>query len=170
MVERAPTVTPVHGLGRLILRGDAAAVRAAGPAYGVDLPAQACRAAFLPPRAALWLGPDEFLLLLPQAWVAETMATLRAALGELPHALVDVGQRQLGLAVEGTDAATLLNAGCPLDLDLAVFPVGACTRSLLGKAEIVLWRMSAARFHLEVGRSFLPYVREFLAEAARGLP
>jgi sarcosine oxidase subunit gamma len=45
-----------------------------------------------------------------------------------------------------------------------------CTRTLLGKAEIVLWRIGAAAFRLEVWRSFAPYVSAFLAEAARGLP
>jgi len=71
--------------------------------------------------------------------------------------------------VEGADAAALLNAGCPLDLDEAAFPVNACTRTLLGKAEIVLWRMAPERFHVEAGRSFMPYLRAFLREAALGL-
>lgn len=169
MAETAPVIATVGGLGRLLLRGDAAVALAAGTAFGVPIPTQACRAEFQPPRAALWLGPDEFLLLLPEAWMADTTASLGAALASLPHALVDVSHRQLGLVVEGADAAALLNAGCPLDLDEATFPANACTRTLLGKAEIVLWRMAADRFHLEVGRSFLPYVRAFLAEAARGL-
>jgi sarcosine oxidase subunit gamma len=63
----------------------------------------------------------------------------------------------------------LLNAGCPLDLDLAAFPVGMCTRTVLAKAEIVLWRTSAEVFHVEVWRSFASYVTEYLAEAAREL-
>ena len=63
----------------------------------------------------------------------------------------------------------LLNAGCPLDLDLAAFPVGMCTRTVLAKAEIVLWRTSAEVFHVEVWRSFASYVTEYLAEVAREL-
>jgi sarcosine oxidase subunit gamma len=42
-----------------------------------------------------------------------------------------------------------------------------CTRTLLGKADIVLWRTGAAEFHLEVWRSFSDYVLEFLQEAAQ---
>jgi len=161
-------ITPVHGLGRLLLRGDAAVMQAAGAAFGVPIPDQACTTIFQPPRAALWLGPDEFLLLMPEPWVDPAMAEIAAALGDLPHALVDVGQRQLAVSVEGADAAALLNAGCPLDLDEAAFPVNACTRTLLGKAEIVLWRMAPERFHVEAGRSFMPYLRAFLREAALG--
>ncbi len=147
MPETGPVIASVEGLGRLLLRGDAVVAQAAGTAFGIPIPLEACRAEFHPPRAALWLGPDEFLLLLPEPWVADTMAALAAALGAAPHALVDVSQRQRGLVVEGADAATLLNAGCPLDLDLVAFPVNTCTRTLLGKAEVVLWRMAAGRFN-----------------------
>jgi sarcosine oxidase subunit gamma len=162
-------ITPVHGLGRLLLRGDAAAVQTAGAAFGVPIPQKACTAVFHPPRAALWLGPDEFLLLMPEPWVSQAVADIAAALGGLTHVLVDVGQRHLALALEGADAAVLLNAACPLDLDEAVFPVNACTRTLLGKVEILLWRMAPHRFHLETGRSYMPYARALLEEATLGL-
>ena len=60
----------------------------------------------------------------------------------------------------------MLNAGCPLDLDLAEFPVGMCTRTVFAKADIVLWRTRADAFHLEVWRSFAGYVAGLLAEIA----
>jgi sarcosine oxidase subunit gamma len=69
--------------------------------------------------------------------------------------------------VSGPHASAILNAGCPLDLDPAEFPPDMCTRTLLGKAEIVLWRTGGAEFHLEVWRSFSDYVLEFLREAAQ---
>jgi sarcosine oxidase, subunit gamma len=56
-----------------------------------------------------------------------------------------------------------------LDLDLAVFPVNACARTLFGKAEIVLWRCGDHQFRIEVWRSFAQYVADMLAEAAFGL-
>ena len=62
---------------------------------------------------------------------------------------------------------TALNAGVPLDLDLAAFPVGVVARTLLLKAEIVLWRRKAERFHVETGRSFAPYVTAVLEASAR---
>jgi sarcosine oxidase subunit gamma len=41
-----------------------------------------------------------------------------------------------------------------------------CTRTVLAKAEIVLWRTEPNTFHLEVWRSFEAYVRQFLTAAA----
>src|SRR5580658_5837747 len=94
-------------------------------------------------------------------------ATLQPALRSLSHSLVEVSHRQIALEVSGPHATDVLNAGCPLDLDLSAFPVGMCTRTVLTKAEIVLWRTDETVFHVEVWRSFASYVTEFLAEVAR---
>ena len=54
-----------------------------------------------------------------------------------------------------------------LDLHPVAFPVGMCTRTVFGKAEIVLWRTEAEAYHIEVARSFAPYVWACLEEARR---
>jgi len=152
---------------RYILRGgDLVRQAAEGPAR-VGLPAQACRAFTEAGRAALWLGPDEWLLIAPEAESVALAASLEAALAHLPHSLVDVSHRQSACELRGPQATTLLAAGCPLDLDEGAFPVEMCTRTVLAKAEVVLWRRAPQRFRLEVARSFVAYVSQFLAEAAR---
>lgn len=150
---------------RFILRGRPAAIAAAGKVFGFPLPDTACTAMVAGDRAALWLGPDEWLLLAPSEQRDSIEKDFRDALGELPYSLVDVGERQIALIVEGPQAAVLLNCGCPLDFDEV--PVGFCSRTMLGKAEIVLWRLAPERFHIEVWRSFAGYVQLLLAEAGR---
>jgi len=141
---------------------------AAGGALGLTISPTACRAATGPSNlAALWLGPDEQLLLGPER--CDIAAALEPALRALPHSLVDVSHRQTALEASGPHATVLLNAGCPLDLDPSAFPVGMCTRTVLAKAEIVLWRTRQDQFHIEVWRSFADYVSSFLAEVAREL-
>ena len=61
---------------------------------------------------------------------------------------------------------TILSGACPLDLDLSEFPIGMCTRTVLAKADIVLWRTREDAFHLEVWRSFAGYVTGLLREIA----
>lgn len=153
---------------RFVLRGDSAARAAAERALGVPVPPVACRAGAAGQRAALWLGPDEWLLLMPAADAAGEEA-LASALAGLAHSLVDVSHRQIGLILSGPAAISLLVAGCPLDLDAGAFPVGMCTRTMLAKAEVVLWRTGAQEFRLEVWRSFADYITQYLAEAARGI-
>jgi sarcosine oxidase, subunit gamma len=174
MAEPARRHSPIAGPGlcwrtgparsRLALRGelrDIAIVAAAA----LPMAATPCRAVVSGDWAALWLGPDEQLLIGPEAAGPAALATLRGMLLALPHSLVDVSHRQCAIEVAGQHAATLLNTACPLDLDLPQFPVGACTRTVFGKMEIVLWRRGAEQFHLEVWRSFMAYATGLLTQA-----
>ena len=154
---------------RFTLRGLAPVMAAAGAALGLNLSNLACRSDTHSRRSALWMGPDEQLLLTPVTEGGAVATQLREALGALPHSLVDVSHRQLALEVSGPTAQTLLNAGCPLDMHPSAFPIGMCTRTVLGKADIVLWRTGPESFHVEVWRSFADYVARFLSEAAREL-
>jgi sarcosine oxidase subunit gamma len=177
MAERAarrPVVfTATHGLrglppaSRLVFRGNPAAQAAAGAAFGVELPQQSCRAAVGGARTALWLGPDEFLLLAPAEDGPAIEAAFDAALAAVPHSRVDVSHRQVGLQVSGPQAEWLLESHCPLPLNLRDFPVDQCTRTVFAKAEIVLWREAPERFRIEVWRSFAPYVAGLLREVER---
>ena len=40
-----------------------------------------------------------------------------------------------------------------------------CTRTVFGKAEVMLWRTAADTFRIEVARSFAPYVWARLDDA-----
>lgn len=165
-IEARSWLEPLPSMTRLSFRGGPEAVAAASRGFGLELPSTACRAASKGSRAALWLGPDEHLLLAPEAEHESVRQTLLEALGQLPHSLVDIGHRQAAFLVKGTHAEWLLGGGCPLDLDIAAFPVGMCTRTVYMKSEIYLWRKAAEEFHVETWRSFTPYVVNMLADAA----
>lgn len=152
-------ITLVPDLARLSLRGDAIEL---GATFNIELPARPGRTAVTGGRTALWLGPDEWLLLAQPG-------SLDPKIGVGMGAVVDIGHRQVGLIVEGPDAADALATGCPLDLHLTVFAPGTCTRTVFGKAEVVLWRTGAHRFHVEIARSFAAYVHARLTGAAREL-
>jgi sarcosine oxidase, subunit gamma len=155
---------------RFLLRGAEAVRVACGMVFGADFPSQLGPAGEGAGRAALWLGPDEWLLIADRADEAAIGDVLESVLEGTAHSLVDVSHRQIGLIASGPAAARVLNAGCPLDLDLKAFPIGMATRTLFDKVEIVLWRRAEATFHVEVWRSFAPYLAGSLAEAARGAP
>jgi sarcosine oxidase subunit gamma len=157
------TIRRLPRAAHFVFRGAAPEARHAGDILGVPLPAAACRAERNGDRAALWLGPDEWLLAGPAQWQPET--SLIAGLGDAAYSLVSVGHRHVSFALEGPRAADVLNAGCPLDLDAAAFPVGMCTRTILGKVQIILWRTGAQDYTCIVWRSFAPYVLDFLSEA-----
>ena len=151
---------------RLALRGGGDVAGAVAKVFGVAPPTKPMGSAEAGERAALWQGPDEWLLLAEEG-ATDLFSQLETALASVFHALVDVSHRQVGIVLEGAGAARLLAAGCPIDLDLRGFPVGMSTRTLLVKAEIGLWRRGKENFRIEVGRSVAPYVARILSEAAR---
>lgn len=103
------------------------------------------------------LGPDEWLLRTPPEAplaIAEAMAV----------AVTDISERSLCLIVEGPRAAAILETGCPLDLHH--FAVGRATRTIFETVEIILIRESDHCFHVEVWRSFAPWLWTALTTAA----
>jgi len=152
---------------RLVLRGPPQALAAAADALGLPRSETSCRAAHNDVHAALWLGPDERLLIGPADGAAEMTGQLQRALEGLPHSVVEISHAQVGFEVSGSAAPAALNIGCPLDLDPASFPVDMCTRTVFAKAQIVLWRTAPDTFRVETARSFAPYATKILALTAQ---
>jgi sarcosine oxidase subunit gamma len=156
-------------LARLSFRGARAAQDAAGKALGFDLPQQPLTSAESEAFTALWLGPDEWLLLAPEDGSEALQAALVEKVGDMPHALVDISHRQDALVVTGEKAEWLLNSGIPIDLTAGGLPVGTVTRTLFHKAPVMLWRTGDDSFVVEAWGSFMDYVAGLLEEAATEL-
>lgn len=146
---------------RRILRCRETHMDAVSEILGLALPRAAYGSASRNGLHALWLGPDEWLIL-GEATGGERLASACDPLAAIGAAFVDVGHRQQAIAITGSEVESWLASGCPLDLALAAFPIGACTRTVFHKSEIILWRTGAESFHIEVWRSFAPYVEMLL--------
>lgn len=159
-------VTVLGPASRVALRIAGAETEPAGTVAGFDLSGPINSVRGTADRFAARLGPDEWLLVGPHG--DDIAGTVAAALGDRFHAAVDVSDRNVAMTVEGPSAREVLNGGIALDLDDRAFPAGTATRTLLGKAEVVLVRAAGAEaFRIECWRSFGPYVEGFLREVAR---
>jgi len=157
---RLAVMPPAH---RISLRAPDSSAAPLSKALGLTLPRKPKTSAVKGSRVALWLGPDEWLVIDDGA-----NDPLDACAGvEALHSAVGVSHRNVAISVTGPGAAATINAGCPQDLSLAAFPVGACSRTILGKSEVVLLRTGEDAFRVECWRSFADYVFTFLTEAAR---
>ena len=148
---------------RISLRVRAEDVEAISGALGVILPVKPKTSVSAFGRTAMWLGPDEWLV------IADLGTDLTQALqnSDVLHSATDVSHRNTAILVSGPGAAAAINAGCPQDLSLSGFPVGACSRTLFGKVEIVLLRTAEDAFRVEVWRSFSDYAFGLLAAGAQ---
>lgn len=103
------------------------------------------------------MGPDEWLLR------AGAGTTIPMSAG-LAVAVTNVSERSVCLIVEGPRAAEVLMTGCPLDLGR--FAVGRATRTIYETVEIIAIRVAEEQFHVEVWRSFAPWLWTALMTAA----
>jgi sarcosine oxidase, subunit gamma len=103
------------------------------------------------------LGPDEWLMRAPLG------AAVPFDTGQ-GIAVTDVSERSVCLCVEGPRAAQIIMAGCPQDIER--FPIGKASRTIYESVEIILIREAEDRFHIEVWRSFAPWLWTSLTTAA----
>lgn len=155
-------LTPAAPASRISLRAPADSVGGLSHVLGLQLPTRPKTSASANGRHALWLGPDEWLVIDENG--AELVGIV-ASSGVL-HSATDVSHRNTAVIVSGPGAEATLAAGCPQDVSLNAFPVGACSRTLYGKAEVVILRLDEETFRVEVWRSFSDYVFGLLAEGA----
>ena len=143
-----------------VLQADPSAV--AEWAWPGDLPGTILTSTRQGDHAALMLGPDEWLLIGGIDAIDPPASTLVS--------LVDVSARDLAFEIAGRAATAILNAGCPLDLADRAFPAGMATRTVFGKAEVVLWRPGLeSLWRMVLPRSMAPYVAGYLSQAVLDL-
>ena len=158
----AARLTPAPTAARASLRAYPDAVAALSSALGVALPTKPKTSATGAGITAMWLGPDEWFLIGPDG----TDFVALAGKSGTVHSAVDVSHRNIGIIVSGPGARVTVNSACPHDLTDASFPVGACTRTVFGKMEIVLYREAEETWRVECWRSFADYCFGMRAEGA----
>ena len=144
------TMTLVPAAKRYSLRGNVADLQALVP---IKLPTKIGDVSDSGAGLAVMLGPDEWLLI----------AAVSGGSAGQAVSITEITERQIGLAIEGPRAAELLMSGCPLDL--ARMATGRGTRTIYETVEIVVIKRSDTRFHVEVWRSFAPWLWAALAAA-----
>ncbi len=166
---------PHRGIVNLRLDpGNAEAMAAFESAFGFALPAAANTTAGDADTIALWLGPDEWWLVVPGPDPEAGLALaekLRAALTGRFAAVTEVGESRTCIRVSGPSARALLQKGCPLDFHPRTFAAGACAQSILAKAGVTLHLFADETvtegpiFDIYVLRSFAEYLWAWLEDA-----
>lgn len=118
-------------------------------------------------RRALWLGPDEWLIVGPEDQEKALAQALRDGLGGVYGSIVDVSANRTILEIHGPKARDLLAHGIAIDLDTRSFGPGHCAQTLLAKAQVIIERGSdESAVHVYVRSSFASYVADWLLDAA----
>lgn len=159
-LARYPTVEILSPVARFSLRTREAHVGTLGRALALDLPRKIGQKSDSGSREALCLGPDEWLITAPEGEAAAIARAAAASYESAPHALADIGDRELSYRLAGPGAADVVAMGCPRDLrDIAP---GEAVRTIFHGATAILWRDGPDDFRLDVWRSFAPHVRALI--------
>lgn len=157
------TLTPADPAYRVSLRANPEDAASLSKSLGVALPLEPKGSARNSKgRLALWLGPDEWLIIDEASDPTADLVKSKA-----PHSAVDISHRNTAIIVSGKGARATLEAGCPQNLTDRAFPVGSATRTVMGKIETVIFRSGEEEYRLECWRSFSAYAFDFLTDAAK---
>lgn len=116
---------------------------------------------------ALWLAPDEWLVVADFDSRADLLQAFELALEGCHHAVTDLSANRKIIALEGALALDLLAQGCALDLDVAVFPSATAIQTRMARIQVIIERVNnMPLFHLYVRNSFAEYLLKWLAAAA----
>lgn len=153
-------------LGQFSLRVDPAgpASAAVQQLLGCELPGP-CTEIRAADAEVLWLGPDEFLVLTPDAASTDLPNRLREAINDEFGSVIDVSAQRTALQLTGPLVHEVLARGCAIDLDPRVSPAGTCVQTLLAQTGIVLRVLGPASVGLLVRPSFAPYLADWLIDA-----
>ncbi len=134
---------------------------------GFDLPTTPNRVASKDNVTALWLGPDEWLIVSAPGRETDLAAGLRRGLAGQHFAVVDVSEGRTVLVVTGRRAREALQKGTPMDLHPRLFQTGHCAQTALTKANVILHQTSDdPRYEIYVAISFADYLWNWLERAA----
>jgi sarcosine oxidase subunit gamma len=164
-----------QGLGKIDVRGDPedrSFMAAVGRVLDLLLPGEPGTSAAKAQIAALWLGPDEWLVTCPAGDLPGLVGSLGEALAETHAAVTDITDGRVAFRVAGPSARDVLAKGCPLDLHPRAFPIGSCAQSLLAKASVLIHLLDddderGPSFDVYVARSFAHYLWMWLEDAGR---
>ena len=167
-------ITPLPFVAMIDVRLDptGSAAVAVGGYLGVALPTAPSTYAESEVATAIWLGPDEWLIISPFRTPEQLETGLREAVGaggtEFDGSVVDVSAQRTTVALRGEHARDLLAGGCALDLHPRVFGRGAAAQTLLGQAGVLLMALddTGTHYQLVVRSSFAGYLTAWLLDAA----
>ncbi len=119
-------------------------------------------------RRVFWLGPDEWLVMVPEGEGVSAEQRLLNAAGDAFISTNIVSGGLLLLKVSGANARGLLAKGCTLDLHPDAFKVGQCAQSGIAKTSVLL-AITAAKpeYSVLVRRTFAEYLALWMARAGK---
>ena len=119
---------------------------------------------------ALWMSPDQWLILGEADALQTRIAMFEGALESIHGLISDVSSAQTVIHISGEKAHDLLCKGAPLDVHPGVFAHGQCAQTVFAKMNVLIYpeqQHSRLCYHLIVRRSFADFLGRWLINACK---
>ena len=134
---------------------------------GFELPTTANTVSGDLERHALWLGPDEWLVVGPPGSENSIESGCRDALGPATGAVVDVSANRTVVELRGQGARKILEGGCTIDLHPRAFHASCCAQTLVARTGVIIHQVTDEPvYRLFVRPSFATYLATWLLDAS----
>lgn len=115
---------------------------------------------------ALWLSPDEFLVVdVSREQAPGEAEEFAGCLEGLPGQVLDLSANRAILQLSGPSSREVLEKGCPMDLHPRAFPVGTAVATQVGPVPLILHRGAEDGWRLYPRASFTDYMVRWLVDA-----
>jgi sarcosine oxidase, subunit gamma len=168
--ELSISMREIAGRGMIDLRGlstDKKFMKAAKDVLGLDLPKAPRTTNTWGDMKALWLSPDQWLILCPGDKTQKLLAELNATLKGIHALAVDVSDMRAIIRLEGEHARTTVMKGTSIDLTHGDYPPGTIRRMKFAEVGALLHIIEDDVIEVYVFRSYADYAWEFLLKAGR---
>jgi sarcosine oxidase subunit gamma len=168
----APGITVGEVAHRAIINirgnpGDLVFSTAVKVATGADLPIAANTVSRADDLQILWLGPNEWWVVAPDAKRGELIERLRQSFAGQHAAVTDVSESRTVITMTGPAGRDVLARGISLDLHPRAFGPGQCAQTGMAKANIVLHQVDdQPSYEIYILKSFSDYLWRWIGLVA----
>ena len=117
-------------------------------------------------RHAVWLCPDEFMIVCEAGKDEELASAIHASFGNRHAAVTNITDAFAAFHLKGEAVRQVLAKGCALDLHQNSFASGDAAQTLLSHAAVTIMALANDEFIVICRTSFAPYLHDWIIDAA----
>ena len=153
-------------LGKLNMRADKSAGKIIKSITGCTFPPAANKFTTAGERHAVWLGPDEFMIICEAGKDEELTSAIHTSFGSLHAAVTNITDALAAFNLKGAAVRQVLAKGCALDLHQNSFASGDAAQTLLSHAAVTIMALTNDEFIVICRTSFASYLHDWIVDAA----
>ena len=103
---------------------------------------------------ALWLGPDERLVLVANDKILDLAQRLERELNGRHYSFVEVSSGQVIFDLKGKEVRNVISKGCSVDLHHKYFNIGQCVQTAIDKINVICFPIEENHIRIIVRTSY----------------